>query len=225
MNRCASLECLDDTASTVAPSHADSLDDLFTDWPCGSSQPSTYPITNNTSVSQKQSLLPVYFIHTVFVPCPWAVTMPQNSSVASTHIQNGTNSQWSSEISTEKQRVARNVRWCAKKQRTFQVHPMPVASEETYQARVSKRQAALDLVERSEEYCRCVASGRQLPPVPDATDSSISKRSWEVELMKFRHAVKTLAKIVGSPAPRANVATKALRPRWADMVDSDDEDE
>jgi hypothetical protein len=105
------------------------------------------------------------------------------------------------------------------------VHSMPVASEETYQARVSKRQAATDLVKRSEEYCRCVASGRQLPPVPDASDSSISKRSWETDLMKFRQAVKTLAKTLGSPAPSVMVATKDPRPRWADMVDSDDEDE
>jgi hypothetical protein len=81
------------------------------------------------------------------------------------------------------------------------------------------------LVKKSEEFCRCVASGRQLPPVPDASNSSISKRSWEAELMKFRHAVKGLAKTLGSPAPSVIVTEKHSRPRWADMFDSDNEDE
>merc|ERR1712232_457587 len=86
-----------------------------------------------------------------------------------------------SETSTKKQ----DKRWCVKKQRAFPVHSMPAASEQEWQTRASKRHAAIELVRKTEEYGCCLASGCQPPVAPDANDRSISKRSWEVEVMKF----------------------------------------
>jgi len=100
---------------------------------------------------------------------------------------------------------------------------MPAASEAEWQARESKRHAAIELVMKTEEYSRCLASGRQLPTAPDATDRSLSKRSWEVEVMKFRDAVKALAKTVESPVQSVTAATSDSRPRWADIYDDEDE--
>jgi len=100
---------------------------------------------------------------------------------------------------------------------------MPVASEQEWQTRASKRQAAIELVKKTEEYNRCLALGLQPPVAPDASDRSISKRNWEVEVMKFRDAVKALAKASGSPATNVVVTAKDSRPRWADVYDDEDE--
>jgi len=100
---------------------------------------------------------------------------------------------------------------------------MPAASDAEWQARELKRHAAIELVKKTEEYSRCLASGRPLPVAPDASDRSVSKRSWEVEVMKFRDAVKALAKTLGPPAQGVIAATSDSRLRWADMYDDEDE--
>merc|ERR1712014_383540 len=104
-----------------------------------------------------------------------------------------------------------DTRWCAKKQRAFPVHSMPAASDKEWLSRSSKRQAAIDLVKKTEEYKRCLASGRQPPVAPDANERSISKRNWEVEVMRFRDAVKALAKTLGSAVPNVVLTTKESR--------------
>jgi len=76
---------------------------------------------------------------------------------------------------------------------------------------------------KTEEYNRCLASGLQPPVAPDANDRSISKRNWEVEVMKFRDAVKALAKASGSPVADVMVTRTDSRPRWADVYDDQDE--
>merc|ERR1711879_1108187 len=128
-----------------------------------------------------------------------------------------------SEASTQAQRTARDTRWCAKKQRAFPVHSMPAASDQDWLNRASKRQTAIELVKKTEEYKRCLASGCQPPVAPDAHDRSISKRNWEIEVMKFRDAVKALAKSCGPPVPNVVLTTKDSRPRWADIYDDEDE--
>merc|ERR1711907_830064 len=100
---------------------------------------------------------------------------------------------------------------------------MPLASEQEWQTRASKRQAAIELVKKTEEYNLCLASGLQPPVAPNANDRSISKRNWEVEVMKFRDAVKALAKASGSPVAAVMVTRTDSRPRWADVYDDQDE--
>merc|ERR1712039_1042930 len=107
--------------------------------------------------------------------------------------------------------------------RAFPVHSMPAASDKEWLSRSSKRQAAIDLVKKTEEYKRCLASGRQPPVAPDANERAISKRNWEVEVMRFRDAVKALAKTLGSAVPNVVLTTKESRPRWADICDDEDE--
>merc|ERR1712066_484912 len=114
---------------------------------------------------------------------------------------------------------------CTKMQRAFPVHSMPSASEAEWQTRESKRHAAIELVKKTEDYSRCLALGCQLPTAPDAADRSISKRSWEMKVMKFRDAVKALAKTLGSPVQSFVVANEGSRPRWADVYDNEDEEE
>merc|ERR1719450_181240 len=137
----------------------------------------------------------------------WAVAVPGYSCASPASIQSSTSSQSPSGARIKEQRVTCDTRWCTKKQRAFPVHKMPAASEAEWQARESKRHAAIELVIKTEEYSRCLASGRQLPTAPDATDRSLSKRSWEVEVMKFRDAVKALAKTVESPVQSVTAAT------------------
>jgi len=93
-----------------------------------------------------------------------------------------------------RQRAKSDMLWCPKKRCSFPKHAMPTASDEEWQKRISSRHASVELVKNLEEYSRCLASGRQLPPAPDATDRTISKRRWEEQVMHFRHAVKRLAK-------------------------------
>merc|ERR1711879_440306 len=161
----------------------------------------------------------------VFVPCFWAVAVPGYTCASPASTQTSTGSQPSRDACSKKQRVACDMRWCARKQRAFPVHSMPAASEAEWQTRESKRHAAIELVKKSEDYSRCLASGCQLPTVPDAADRSISKRNWEVKVMKFRDAVKALAKTLGSPVQSVIATTNGSRPRWADMYDDDDQDE
>merc|ERR1712019_13476 len=109
------------------------------------------------------------------------------------------------------------------KQRAFPVHSMPTASEQEWKIRASKRHAAIELVKKTEEYNCCLASGCNIPVAPDAHDRSISKRNWEVEVMKYRDAVKALAKSLGSPDANFMVTMKDSRPRWADVYDDENE--
>lgn len=234
MTRSLTFECLDDdVASTVVPSRSDSLDDFDVESvvsfslesQSGSSQSSTLPVTDTTAHSLSYSAVPVYpvpVMQSVLVPCMWAVAMPGIPSVAPTAFQSGTQHQTPNEASTKEQRAACETRWCAKKQRAYPVHSMPVASDMEWLARSSKRQAAIDLVKKTEEYKRCLASECKLPVAPDATDRSISKRSWEVEVMKFRDSVKVLAKTLGSSVSSFDGAMKESRPRWADICDDED---
>merc|ERR1712232_1013230 len=90
------------------------------------------------------------------------------------------------------QRARSDMLWCPKKRCSFPKHAMPTASDEEWQRRIASRQASVDLVKNLEEYSRCLASGCQLPSVPDATDRTISKRCWEYQVMHYRHAVKSL---------------------------------
>merc|ERR1712048_378595 len=122
-----------------------------------------------------------------------------------TFSRNSTNGQSPSPACTQRQRGADNPAfamrqpaqadkvWCPRKQCTFPKHEMPKVSDQEWQERISKRHASLELVKRLEEYSRCLTSGRQLPPAPDATDRTVSKRRWEEQVMNFRHAVKRLA--------------------------------
>lgn len=105
--------------------------------------------------------------------------------------------------------------------RGFPIHPMPEESDEVWHGRSEKRQAAITLVQKSQEYKSCVNAGRKLPPLPNASDRSVSKRQWEGKLMRFRDAVKALA----ADLPSTATTKEETRPRWADMVDGDDEGE
>jgi len=105
--------------------------------------------------------------------------------------------------------------------RGYPLHPMPEESDEVWHGRSEKRQAAITLVQKSQEYKSCVSAGRKLPPLPNATDRSVSKRQWEGKLMRFRDAVKALA----ADLPPAAATKQTIRSRWADIVDDDDEDE
>merc|ERR1712187_607413 len=234
MIRCTAFDCLDDAASTVAPSLSDSLDDLDTESvvslslesPCGSSKSSTCPLTDNMLSSHNHSPGPVCtltVVQPVFVPCVWAIAVPGYANASPASLQTSTSTQSTNEACIKKQRVACDTRWCAKKQRAFPVHSMPAASEDEWQTRESKRHAAIDLVKHTEDYCRCLASACQLPVAPDAADRSISKRSWEVKVMKFRDSVKALAKTLESPVQSVIVTTSGSRPRWADVYDDEDE--
>lgn len=235
MTRCLTFECLDDdAASTMAPSRSDSLDDfdvesavsLSSGSTCGSSQSSTLPVTFTTADSQNYPAMPVYpvpVMQSLFVPCMLAVAVPGYPSVAPMSTQIGTQHQCSNEASTTEQRAACETRWCAKKQRAYPVHSMPVASEVEWISRSSKRQAAIEVVKKTKEYKSCLASECKLPVAPDATDRSISKRSWEVEVMKFRDSVKELAKTLVSPVSGVDGTAKESRPRWADICDDEDE--
>lgn len=104
--------------------------------------------------------------------------------------------------------------------RGFPIHPMPQESEEVWSGRTDKRQAAVTLVQRSQEYKRCVSAGCKLPPIPDAFDRSISKRQWEGKLMRFRDAVKALSSDL---PPLAATEEEVGRPRWADMLDGEED--
>jgi len=107
--------------------------------------------------------------------------------------------------------------------RAFPVHPIPAASEGEWQTRNLKREAAIAMVRKSPEFKKCVAAGRQLPAGPDPSDRSISKRQWEMQVMKFRDAVKAMSSTLMAPALCSQTTSKAARRRWADMVDDDDE--
>merc|ERR1712061_552752 len=102
--------------------------------------------------------------------------------------------------------------------RSCPVHPIPAASEGEWQTRNQKREAAITMVRKSPEFRKCVAAGRQLPAGPEPSDRSISKRQWEVQLMKFRDAVKAMSSTLTPPALGFRTANPA-RSRWADMVD------
>merc|ERR1712187_529831 len=205
---------------------SESVVSLSLESPCGSSQSSTCPLTDDRLLSHNHSPRPAYtiaIVQPVFMPCVWAVAVPDYTSASPSSSQTSTSMQPTTEACIQKQRVACDTRWCAKKQRAFPVHAMPAASEAEWQTRESKRHAAIELVRQTEEYSRCVASGLQLPTAPDASDRSISKRSWEVKVMKFRDAVKAMAKTAGSPVASIIEATIDSRPRWADMYDDEDE--
>merc|ERR1712048_717497 len=192
----------------------------------GSSKSSTCPLTDDRLLSHNRSPGPAYtiaIVQPVFMPCVWAVAVPDYTSASPSSSQTSTSMQPTTEACIEKQRVACDTRWCAKKQRAFPVHSMPAASEDEWQTRESKRSAAIELVKKTEDYCRCLASACQLPAAPDAADRSISKRSWEVKVMKFRDSVKALAKTLESPVPSVIVTTNGSRPRWADVYDDEDE--
>merc|ERR1712048_977189 len=109
-----------------------------------------------------------------------------------------------------------NKRYHAGFQRWLPVHPIPAASEGEWQTRKQKRQAAVELVTKSQEYNSCLAFGCQLPQAPDPSDRTMSKRHWEVQIMKFRDAVKAMSTTISVPS-------NSRRPRWADMVDDEDE--
>merc|ERR1712014_530644 len=148
--------------------------------------------------------------------------MPGRSNVTPAPNQAESHCQPSTETCTKKPAATCDKRWCVKKQRAFPVHSMPAASEEEWQTRASKRHAAIELLKKTEEYNRCLASGCQPPLAPDAHDRSISKRNWEVEVMKFRDAVKARAKTLGSPIAHVVVTRTNSRPRWADVYDDED---
>jgi len=74
--------------------------------------------------------------------------------------------------------------------------PLAEASEEDWQRREEKRQAAVAAIKDSAEYRALQASRGQgrsttaVPGTPDANDRETSKRSWEAKVMQWRNALK-----------------------------------
>jgi hypothetical protein len=111
--------------------------------------------------------------------------------------------------------------------RRFPVHPMPALSEEEWQTRIDKRRSAIDLIMKTAEYKSYDASGRQPPSAPDALDRSMSKRAWELQVKKFRDAVKARAVPFEMPGPTllqsissVGMASAAARPENAKIFGS-----
>lgn len=114
---------------------------------------------------------------------------------------------------------ATTMRWHAGFGRWMPVHPIPAASEGEWQTREQKRQAAIELVMKSQEYNSCLASGCQPPQAPDPSDRTLSKRQWEMQIMKFRDAVKAMSVNLVPTAASASATSNSTRARWADLVD------
>jgi len=68
-------------------------------------------------------------------------------------------------------------------------HDMPTVDEESWLTRTRKRQEALDIVHKSDAYITRKGSGRSINWEPDPHDRDISKRTWEIQLMKFRRSL------------------------------------
>ena len=62
------------------------------------------------------------------------------------------------------------------------------ASEEDWQRRQETRRAIVASIKDSPEYLALQASCR--PATPDPNDRTISKRSWETQVMRWRNALK-----------------------------------
>jgi hypothetical protein len=77
--------------------------------------------------------------------------------------------------------------------------PVP-ADDAEWQRRQSKRAASVAAIKRTPEYQRCQALD-SLHPVttgilsPDPFDRTVSKRSWEKEMMDWRHALRAMADV------------------------------
>uniref|UniRef100_A0A7S4VCR6 Histone RNA hairpin-binding protein RNA-binding domain-containing protein n=1 Tax=Alexandrium monilatum TaxID=311494 RepID=A0A7S4VCR6_9DINO len=74
--------------------------------------------------------------------------------------------------------------------------PLADASEEDWQRRAEKRQAAVAAIKDSQEYRALQAARSQgkatsaVPGTPDPNDRETSKRSWEAKVMHWRNALK-----------------------------------
>lgn len=76
--------------------------------------------------------------------------------------------------------------------------PVPEASEEDWQRRTEKRQAAVVAVKMSPEYLAYAATRHQqghvlaapVPGTPDPNDRAVSKRHWEEEVRQWRTALR-----------------------------------
>lgn len=81
--------------------------------------------------------------------------------------------------------------------------PMEVASEEEWQRRLDKRQAAVSIVKEGPEYVAYRAAvrggGGEVPRTPPATDRSVSKRTWEEMMGKWRSGLKQWSRDHGLP--------------------------
>merc|ERR1712232_1312013 len=67
-------------------------------------------------------------------------------------------------------------------------------TEETYQARIAKRRDAIEMTHKTPEYQQYLATRTckrscDRPVSPDPEDRSVSKRSWETAVMRWRSAL------------------------------------
>ena len=64
--------------------------------------------------------------------------------------------------------------------------------EETCARRLNKRVEGLSSLQRRPAFILAVLHGVELPAAPDPYDLSISKRTWETEMQRWRAALRAL---------------------------------
>ena len=70
----------------------------------------------------------------------------------------------------------------------------PEATDDEWQRRIAKRQAFIAVVKADRNYIQCIQAaaraGTRVPAPPEATDRSISKRSWDLAVALRRAGIR-----------------------------------